>query len=570
MEKTNPPAQWDYSTDLLIIGSGAGGLTSAIIAKDLDADVLVIDKSKLYGGTTAMSGGNVWIPCNPQMEALGYSDTQREAMTYLKQTVGKDVPEDKLRSYLQTGPALIRYLQKHTPVQFAAGPLPDYYASLPGGKAKYRALDPVPISARQLGDLIQKLRPPHPLTIVAGVAFTTGEIATVLTKGKGWLTTVYLLAARQFLDIPWRLKSKLPRRLTLGNALIARCLLASRERDIPIRLETSFDSLLLEDGRVVGITAVCKGKSMRIQARQGVVIAAGGFSHNAAMRAEFLPRSPDAQWSVAPAEDTGDGIQGGRAIGGDIHLMEEAWWSPVFQLPVSKLACAMFMDRSFPGSLIVNQQGQRFMNEAANYDEVGRAIANAGSTASPAYYIFDSRYRRRYLAGPLLPMPSFMDVFLNRDRKKLMLKANTLAGLSAKLDLPAKALEETVNRYNQFSEKGFDIDFHRGEDAYERHYSDPKVGPNSTLAPLTSPPYYAIPVYPGDIGTRGGLVTDRDARVLKPDGIAIPGLYAVGNSSASVMGRSYPGGGATIGPAMVFGARAAMSATGKSLPDSDF
>ncbi len=569
MEKTNPVAQWDYTTDLLIIGSGAGGLTSAIIAKDLGADVLVIDKSDLYGGTTAMSGGNVWIPCNPQMEALGYSDTQQEAMTYLKHTVGKDVPEDKLRCYLQSGPALIRYLQKTTPIQFAAGPLPDYYSSLPGGKARYRALDPVPISARALGDLIQKLRPPHPLTIVAGVSFTTAEIATVLTRGKGWLMTVGLLAARQFLDFPWRLKSKLPRRLTLGSALIARCLLAVKKRSIPIRLETSLSSLLSQDGRVVGITAVCKGKPIRIQARQGVVIAAGGFSHNAAMRTEFLPRSPDTRWSVTPTEDTGDGIQAGRALGADISLMEEAWWSPAFQLPVSKLACAMFMDRSFPGSLIVNKQGERFVNEAANYDEVGRAIANAGSIANPGYYIFDSRYRRRYLAGPLLPMPSFMDLFLNKDRKQLMLKASSLAGLATKLGLPARALEDTVSRYNQFSEKGLDLDFHRGEDAYERHYSDPAVGPNSTLAPLTSPPYYAMPIYPGDIGTRGGLVTDRDARVLMPDGVPIPGLFAVGNSSASVMGRSYPGGGATIGPAMVFGARAAMSATGKSLPGFD-
>ncbi len=560
--------RWDYSTDLLVVGSGAGGMTTAVVASDLGADVIVIEKSDLYGGTTAISGGNVWIPCNPQMRAMGCEDTIEEALTYLKHTVGNDVEEDKLQAYIETGPSLIQYLHQHTPIKFIAGPLPDYYSNLPGGKRQYRALEPSPISGRRLGSEIHRIRPPHPQTLVAGVSFTTGEIATVLTRRPGWLWTVLKVVLKQFADLPWLFTSRLPKRLTLGAALIARCFLAVKHRNIPLWKNTSLVELISENGRIIGIVAKQQDKTIRIAAKQGVVIAAGGFSHNATMRELYLQQSPNVDWSVATRENTGDGIKAGIAAGAATDLMDEAWWIPVYRLPESRITCGMFMERSFPGCIIVNQRGERYLNEAANYDAAGREMVRAsreGNDVAPSYYIFDSRFRQHYMAGPMLPMPKCFDAMMSKEVKKLVVKARSLAEMADKLGLDVQIFEDTVSTHNHYAHTGIDTDFSRGVEAYERHYSDPTVTPNSTLAPITVPPFYAIPIYPGDIGTKGGLLTDAHARVLNTSGVAIPGLYAIGNSSASIMGRSYPGGGATIGPSMVFGARAAMNATGKSL-----
>jgi 3-oxosteroid 1-dehydrogenase len=230
----------------------------------------------------------------------------------------------------------------------------------------------------------------------------------------------------------------------------------------------------------------------------------------------------------------------------------------------------MFFDRAFPGSIIVNERGERFMNDASNYDQTGRAMADAappGKPDTPSYFIFDAHYRSNYIAGPLQPSPGFVDSFLPREIKDIVIKAPSMAALAEKLEIDPAALQHTVDRFNEFARRGNDVDFGRGVEAYERHYSDPKVFPNSTMAPITAAPFYAVPIYAGDIGTRGGLVTDKDGRVQDAGGKAIHGLYAIGNSSASIMGRTYPGGGVTIGPSMVFGARAAMHIAGKPLPE---
>jgi len=564
------PADWDFDFEVVVIGSGAGGMTAAMVAHDLGLDVLVVEKSRLLGGTTAVSGGAVWIPDNPHMQAIGYPDSIDDALTYMKATIGEDCDEDKSLAYIETGPALVRYFEKYTKVAFRAGPLPDYYSDLPGGKDKYRALDPLPLGARELGDDIDLLRPPHPQTTVAGVTFTTGEVATILRRDPGWLWLTIRLMGRHFLDFAWRLRSRSAPRLTLGNALVARCLLSLRQRSIPIWRQTSFKDLIRDSNGVVGILAERDNREIRIRARRGVILAAGGFGSNREMRQAFLVRSPNVERSVAPDVNTGDAIAAGVRVGADTDLMDEAWWIPVYRLVNSKLTCGMFFDRAFPGSIIVNQHGRRYMNDAANYDETGRAMANAASVElpdTPSYYIFDARYRRNYIAGPLQPSPVLFDNFLSREIRDLIIKARSLSGLAGKLGMDPTALIDTVERFNDYARAGDDRDFRRGEETYERHYSDPRVRPNSTMAPITAAPFYAIPIYAGDIGTKGGLVTDRDGRVRDVKGEPIPGLYAVGNSSASIMGRTYPAGGVTIGQAMVFGARAAMHIAGKTLPE---
>jgi len=561
------PVAWDCEYDVVVVGSGAGGMTAALIARDLGLDALVIEKSELIGGTTAVSGGAVWIPDSPQIRALGYPDSAGEALAYLKATTGEEFDEERLRAYVETGPALVRYLEEHSHVAFRAGPLPDYYASLPGGKDRYRALDPVPLSARELGEDIRFLRPPHPKTTVAGVTFTTGEVATILRKDRGWLGLAARLALRHFLDIGWHLRFRSAPRLCLGNALVARCLLSLRQRGIPLWRETAFSDLVTDGAGVIGIVAARDGREIRIGARRGVILAAGGFGSNAAMRKTYLTRCPDVERSVAPDINTGEAIAAGMRLGADTHLMDDAWWIPVYRLAASQLTCGMFFDRAFPGSIIVNERGERFMNDASNYDETGRAMASAGKPDAPSFFIFDAHYRENYIAGPLQPSPRLFDAFLSAEVRDIVVKAPSVAELAQRLGIDPAALQRTVARFNELARRGEDVDFHRGEEAYERHYSDPRVSPNSTMAPIAEAPFYAVRIYAGDIGTKGGLVTDRDARVKDTGGNVIPGLYATGNSAASVMGRTYPGGGVTIGPSMVFGARAAMHLAGKPLPD---
>lgn len=292
---------------------------------------------------------------------------------------------------------------------------------------------------------------------------------------------------------------------------------------------------------------------------------------NAAMRAEFLKRAPAIERGVAPADiNTGEAIAAGIAADAATRLMDEAWWIPVYRLDSAGLTCGQFFDRAFPGCMIVNRQGRRFMNDGSNYDEAGRAMANAAATPDePSFYIFDEHYRRNYLAGPMLAIPRMFDGMLPEDVKRIVVKADSLAELAGKLGIDSQGLEAEVNRMNAFARSGIDADFHRGEETYERHYSDPNVAPNSTLGPIGKAPFYGIAVHPGDIGTKGGLATNPDGQVLDAQGQPIAGLYAAGSTAASMMGRTYPAGGVTIGPAMVFGARAAMHVAGMGLPGGD-
>lgn len=562
----------DLTTDVLVVGSGGGGLTAAIVAADGGADVLVIEKSPLVGGSTAISGGAIWIPCNHLMEEVQIRDSLSEARDYLAATIGSESEDGRLNVYLTTGPSLVAYLESRTHVRFRPGPLPDYRANSPGGKRCARALDPEPIERSKLAMDAKFIRPPLPETKVMGITFTAAEIARILRKEPGWLTLALKLGLRQCLDKLHNPRARLPRRLTLGSALIARALISLRERGVEVRASTALVRLIIEQGSVVGAIVSRNGQEATIRARNGVIIAAGGFSHNKAMRAAYLPASPNPQMSVAPDESMGDGIAAGVAAGGVLNLMGEAWWAPVYKKHGSPRSSAMFMERAFPGSIIVNSQACRFMNEAADYDLAGRAMKREiehSSTRHSFHFIFDEQFRRSYLAGPLLPHPRFLDAFISRDAIRSVVSAPSIRELAKRIGLQSpSALETTIRDFNEAALSGCDREFGRGEEPYDRHYSDPSNAPNSTMRPIAKPPFYALRIYLGDIGTKGGLATDSDARVLNDSGEPILGLYAIGNSSSSPMLGAYPGGGATIGPAMVFGARAAMHAL--NINENDF
>jgi len=330
------------------------------------------------------------------------------------------------------------------------------------------------------------------------------------------------------------------------------------DRDVPLWLSTPARELVVEEGRVVGVVAERDGRTIRIRAERGVVLAAGGFESDNAMRKQYLPNPTEAEWTTANPGNTGDAIRMGMAVGGAIDLMDDAWWGPTTLVPGESRARMLVIEKGLPGSIFVNRRGERFLNEATPYNDIGKlmyAKHTPESPCVPAYMIFDGTFRKKYPCGPFFPGSQQPDWMLPKNIKeaRYLKKSDTLAGLAAELGIDAAGLIASVEKMNRFARDGKDLDFHRGESLFDRYYGDEKVRPNPCLAPLDTPPYYGIVVYPGDLGTKGGLATDASARVLTKDAAPIDGLYAIGNCSASAMGRTYPGAGGTMGPAMTFG-----------------
>ena len=340
--------------------------------------------------------------------------------------------------------------------------------------------------------------------------------------------------------------------LTLGQALAARLRLSLLDAQVPIWLSTPLDKLIVENGRVVGARTTKGGQPINIKANSGVVLAAGGFPLNKEMREKYQQHPISTEWTSASPGNTGDAIQMGQTLGGALDLMEDAWWGPA-SLPPGSVPFFHVGERAYPGGIIVNSQGKRFMNESAPYVDAVKEIYrhnHEDSRTIPSHFIMDQRFRNKYLFGTLFPLVSIPQEYLDSG---YFVEADTLEELAESIGVDVQGLQESIKRFNQFAGNGADQDFNRGDSAYDRYYGDPTVKPNPCLAPLNKPPFYSVKIYPGDIGTKGGLVTDEKARVLKEDGGIISGLYAVGNTSASVMGNSYPGPGGTIGPAMTFG-----------------
>ena len=557
--------QWDSEVDVLVIGSGAGGLLAGLVAAHNRADVLIIEKDKQWGGTSATSGGGIWIPGSDVAKAAGFEDDLDGAFTYLRALSKDNVPDANIRSYVENAAPMLRWVMGNTPVQYMAFPYPDYHAENPGGSPTgFRTHLPLPLHGKPLGDDVRSLRFASPAASLFGyLNWHFDETYDLLYRATGWWRRLGTSLARYWLDWPFRFTSAKDRRLTLGNALAGGLRLALNERKVPLWLDTALVELVYDGGRVTGAVVSQRGKTLRIGARLGVVLAAGGFEKNQAMRDGHAPLYPSAGYSGGVSSNTGDAIRAGQAIGAGTMNLQSAWAAPVFHVPGEDRGRLCTIERALPGCIMVSQAGVRYLNEAASYHIVGQQMARRQAEhgdASPSWMVFDHRYRHLYPMGPLYPL--IPDWAQSGQVKLIMKKAATIAALAGKMGVDPAALADTVSRFNAGAANGEDPDFHRGEAAYDKMYGDPRQAPNPCLRPIDQGPFYAMPIYPGDIGTNGGLATNARAAVLDAAGQPIAGLYAVGNSAASAMGESYPGAGVTIGPAMTFAYIAARDMTG--------
>ena len=565
----NAIASREEAYDVVVVGTGAGAMLAAARAHDLGLSVLVIEKTDKYGGTSAVSGGGIWIPNNDHIAASGGSDCAEDAQAYLVAAAKGEVTPERIRAYIEQAPLMLRYAEEKTRVRYRPVPnYADYYQDLPGAKLGYRTLDPLAFDGRSLGSLLSRLRETSPTMLIFGrMGMTTFEAMTLLARVPGWKKLAFKLGCKYWLDLPGRLRSKRDRRLTMGNALVGSLLRSLLDRNIAIWLNTPLKSLREEGGRVVGVQVTHQGRELFIRARKGVVLAAGGFERNQQMREQYLPGPTQTDWTAAPPCNTGDAILAGQQLGAAVDLMQHAWWTPTVHVPGEEKQRGLFSERALPGCIVVNRLGKRFANEAqdyldfvlAMYEDHARTKANL-----PAWMIFDANFRRKYNAGPLVSASVMPDALLPRDwLGNVFFRGQTLESLASAIGVDAAGLTDSVQRINRYAATGIDTDFAKGGNQYDLFYGDPTVKPNPCLGPILKPPFYALKLDAGEIGTKGGLVTDEFARVLNESGQPIVGLYATGNTSASVTGPSYPGAGATLGPALTFGFIAANHLAGE-------
>jgi 3-oxosteroid 1-dehydrogenase len=543
--------------DVVVAGSGAAGLTAALAAAHRGLRVVVIEKAGTFGGSTARSGGGIWVPGNEVLRRAGVADTAEQARAYLAYVAGDGVAPVRQQALLAHGPAMVSFVRRHTPLEFAWVPgYADYYPEAPGGVAEGRSIEPVPLNTRVLGPELADLNPPY-LPAPDGVTITQGDYR--------WLSLGprhprAMLATAKIAGRMARGRLLRQHTLSMGQALAAGLRAGLASAQVPVWLNTPLTGLEMTGGRITGARVIRDSQPAVIAASRGVVLAAGGFERNDEMRQRYQRPPIGTEWTTGAAGNTGDAIRAGQDAGAALDLMDDAWWGPSIPLPSGPYFC--LAERSLPGCLLVNGAGQRFVNEAAPYVDTVHAMYEGHSAALPhipCWLIFDQRYKSTYVFAGRPPGRPFPRRWYEAGA---VYRAPTLAGLAGQIGVDAQGLDKTVARFGEFARSGTDADFRRGDSAYDRYYGDPRRQPNPNLAPLDRHPFYAAKIVPGDLGTKGGLVTDERARVLRGDGSAIPGLYAAGNASAAVMGHSYAGAGATIGPAMTFGYIAALDLAG--------
>ena len=545
--------------DVVVVGSGAAGMTAALTAAHHGLRVVVIEKTDRFGGSTARSGGGLWLPGNEVLRKAGVRDTPGRARAYLAYVAGDGVTQARQRALLDHGPAMLAFVRASTPVDFAWVPgYADYYPEAPGGLAQGRSIEPVPLDGRVLGAELARLNPAY-APAPNGITITQADYR--------WLSLGprhprAMLATAKILGRMARTRLLRQPMLSLGQALAAGLRAGLLAREVPVWLGTPMTGLRMTDGRVTGVEVTRDGRPALIRAGRGVVLAAGGFEHNEQMRRRYQRQPIGTEWTTGAAGNTGDAITAGEAAGAALDLMDDAWWGPSIPLSGGPYFC--LAERSLPGCLLVNGAGQRFVNESAPYVDAVHAMYDGHCDAVPhipSWLITDQRYRNSYVFAGLPPRKPLPRRWYAAGA---VYRAPTVAELADQVGIDPAALAKTVVRFNEFAQAGRDEDFGRGDSAYDRYYGDPRCRPNPNLAPLRQAPFYAVKIVPGDLGTKGGLRTDERARVLREYGTAIPGLYAGGNTSAAVMGHSYAGAGATIGPAMTFGYIAALDLAGLS------
>lgn len=553
--------------DLVVVGSGAAGMLAAVRAHDLGLKVVLIEKTSSYGGTSAISGGGIWVPMNFDIEG---DDTPETALAYLEACTRGAVPSSVLAAYVEQAPRMARYLRDEAGVPLSAiAPLPDYLSRLPGA-ARGRTLAPGDMDGKALGADYFQLREPYSyLKLMGRLSINNAEAGILGAKAPGWRKLIVKLLRNYWLDFSWRRRTRRDARLCNGQALVGWLRLAMMKRGIPLLLNTRLEQLETDaEGRVIGVHAIRNGQAVRLAA-SAVILAAGGFESNQPMRDRYLAPTSTARLSATPRGiNEGDAIQAGEAVGARLEGMNHVWRAPVLVMPVQgesnvDFALPFFWDRGAPGSLCVNRAGERFVDEAVAYDEFGGAmIADHARSAQnlPCWMIFDADCRRRSLIGPLMPGELVPDNKLPPEWLGAVFhRADSLAALAADIDVDPARLEATICRFNEAARSGIDPEFDRGGSMYDQFWGNPAIKPNGSLAPVQTSPFYAVRLDLGDLGTKGGLAIDGAARVLGRSA-PIPGLFAVGNCSASIFADAYPGAGGTLGPALTMAMLAAEAA----------
>ncbi len=548
----------DDEYDVVVVGSGGAGMSAALTAAHAGLRTVLVEKAAHFGGSTARSGGGVWIPNNDVLRHDKVDDTVEAAHAYLHSIVGDVVAAERIDTYLDRGPEALRFLLEHTPLRMQWVPdYSDYYPEAPGGRVGGRSIEPRPFDLRRLGSERANLEPDYgksPLNV--SVTQADFRWATLLMRHPRGVLRVLKIGLRWM----WAMLTRKDLAVR-GQAFAAGLRAGLEDAGVPVLLDTALDDLVVENDRVCGVVVEHNHQQRTIRARHGVVLACGGFEHNEAMRKQYQREPIGAAWTVGAAANTGDGIIAAERLGAGLDLMDDAWWGPTIPLTGGPWFC--LAERTLPGGIMVNAHGERFMNEALPYveavhrmyggDEYGRGDGPGENI--PCWMIIDQRYRNRYVFAGVPPRRPFPGRWY---KAGVIQRAATIGELATKIGVDAATLERTIERFNGFAHTGKDEQYGRGDSGYDRYYGDPTVKPNPCLSPIDQGPFYAVTMVPGDLGTKGGVRTDVHARVLRADGSVIDGLYAAGNVSAPVMGHTYAGPGATIGPAITFGYLAAQ------------
>ncbi|MGO8860307.1 MAG: FAD-binding protein [Acidimicrobiales bacterium] len=550
---------WDYEYDVVIVGSGVGGFVGALAAQQHGLRPIILEKRDVVGGSSAMSGGVLWIPNNPLMKRDGVEDSYDDAMAYFKSVVGNVGPassEERRRAYITLGPKMIEFLEGLGAKFLRCEGYSDYHDEAPGASVRGRAIEAAIWEGSQLGPWLSKLQPGLAEEF-GGIVLPAGEVH-LFSLGFRSLASSKMVMRVVTRTVLGRLKRQ--KLLANGASLIGQLLKITVDHDIPLWTGSPLVDLVEEDGRITGVLVESGNRKIRVKGNCAVLINAGGFAHNSAMRREF-GLADGGDWSFANPGDTGEAIQIAIRHGAAVELMDDAWWMPAISSPSGPQM--LLLERPRPGSIIVDRSGRRFVNEAhMSYMEIGQAMHrrdHEGISAIPSWMVFDQRHRNRYALGKAAPRITPKG-WLSAG---IIKKADTIEGLAKQMDVDPGTLRDTLERFNRFASVGQDPDFHRGERASDLFYGDPWAS-HPSLGPLDRPPYYAVAVFPGDVGTSGGVLTDDHARVLRQGGEVIPGLYASGNSTASVHGRRYLGAGASIAASGIFSYAAVLHAAAEA------
>jgi succinate dehydrogenase/fumarate reductase flavoprotein subunit len=574
MSAAKQPEKTSY--DVIVIGSGAGALSAAVTAAQLGLDVVVVEKESQFGGTTARSGGVLWIPNSPQAKRLGIADNVDTARTYMKHETGSHFDSERVEAFLTAAPQAVAFFEENTAVQFVAVPeFSDYHPDAPGGRPGGRSILAAPFAATELGQEMKRLRPPlREITFVGMMFNASQEVQHFFNITRSMKSAIYV-AKRLLAHAGEMLRHGRATRLTNGNALAGRLAKSCFDLHIPILTSTPARRIVMEDGVATGVEVEIDGQRMLLTARRGVVLGTGGFPQDPDLRKRLFPhaaKTGQEHWSPAPPGNTGDGWRMAEAVGAKAitDLPNAAAWIPVSRVPYHDGTKGVFphlIDRYKPGVIAVSRHGRRFVNEADSYHDFGQALlkACAGESETTAWLICDHRALRRYGLGFVKPAPLPLWPHL---KNGYLLRGRTLAELAAKAGIDGTALRQTVDAVNIDARRGEDTEFGKGSTAYNRFLGDPHHKPNPCIATIEEGPFYAIQVFMGDLGTFAGLSTDASARVQDKNGQPIRGLYAVGNDASSVMGGNYPGGGITLGPALTFGYIAGRHLAGNLGPGS--